>query len=466
MKINKNVWLKVITLFALLTFCTHQGYTQPPAVVQSSDFTYSLNLTSLSFSGDGIIRIRSDDNTIFYDAPHWNVSESKPVGYKSGSKPKIACLFNITGTCNSTLYVKGESSNGMLFPSQQLRLNSNGAVYDLAESNVGFESGKTDYFENYKINWYFSDSPNASQWTKIGTSQNKIYVTKGQPLRIYDTGIENATFHSTLYLGCKYGKGQTSDLGVIQEVYKHFKDKNVESGDNRCLQYWGSNYGNPYLLSSPNIDIELLYRPQGLLKYGEGTCNAWSLFFIEIMRTQGINGVEFLVIRWATDETERLNSVTGSTTTLTNDLNSSGYRATTTNLSNLRARFFVNSWNISNNNKFELLTASNLSSYTPGGYIATIDNAGVKGQCMDNPWSSFTDHVIVRYQGIFYDPSYGSVPTSSIEEWQTNSITFFGTFISLREIDDTRGTFNPYIWIKGQNSIDKVNFRLEPQHQF
>ena len=456
-----NIYFKVIALFAFGALFT-QGHAQSPAVVRSADFTYSLSLSSLSFSGDGIIRIRNDDNTFYYDAPHWNANGAKPVGYKSGSKPKVACLFDITGTCNSTLYVKGEASNGMLFPSQQLRLNSNGAVYDLAESNVGFENGKTDYLENYTINWYFSDIPNASQWTKIGTSQNKIYVTKGQPLRIYDTGIENATFHSTIYLGCKYGKGQTSNLGVVQEVYKYFKNQNVESVDNRCLQYWGNNYGNPYLSYTPQI-IDLIYRPQGLLKYGEGTCNAWSLFFIEIMRTQGIADVEFLVVRWTSDE--RLGSFASS---LSNNITNAGYAASNPNLSNNKAYFFVKKW-IPNNNiigGFVPLVADNASAYEPGGTIATIDEQGAKGQCMDNPWSIFANHVIVRYNNVFYDPSYGSEPTNNLEQWQTNSLSFFGTIVSLRELDNLPGPFERYIWTKAKNTIDKVDFVVEEQHRF
>ena len=70
MVLRKKLYVKVFALIAFWSVYFNQGFSQSPAVVQSADFSYSLKLISLSFSGDGIVPIIDDNFSRFYDAPH------------------------------------------------------------------------------------------------------------------------------------------------------------------------------------------------------------------------------------------------------------------------------------------------------------------------------------------------------------------------------------------------------------
>jgi hypothetical protein len=443
---------------------------------QTNNFVYKLSLDSVSFAGTGLIRIRNDDNTFFYDAPHWTTrfQKQKPVGYRSGVKPSVRSVFKIEGVCNPTIFVKGEASNGMTFPIQQLRLNAarTNSVYDFVESNIPFENGKVNYFENFSITWYYAETANATRWVKIGTSGNKMYVTKEKPLRIYDTGIDTVTFHTTIYMGCNYAKGETSDPAIVEKVYKQFQTLNLISVDNnRPMRYWGINYGSPYIDMVPGepTNSDVLYKPRGLFKHGEGTCQAWAIFFIEVMRSQGITGLEFLELHWT--DNQKLNRANSNV--LMNNLNA-GRRLILSNNSDpdsLPAQFFVKQWDNPGERFFEL-DGYSAATYSPGGLIAEIDKQGIKAQSMANPWSMFTTHVIVRYNKMFYDPSYGTPPTGDLTLLQNNSIAFFGSKMMLQEkklVGHPPPNETPtwFLWIKPASVNDKLSYTIDTRiHDF
>jgi hypothetical protein len=43
-----------------------------------------------------------------------------------------------------------------------------------------------------------------------------------------------------------------------------------------------------------------------------------------------------------------------------------------------------------------------------------------------SPLGAFGDHALVRYDGKYYDPSYGTGPFDSLVEWEDASIDGFG----------------------------------------
>jgi hypothetical protein len=453
MVFRKNIYPALFAFVVSLIVYNNQAY------AQSSNFDYSLKLSSLSFSGTGIVPIKDDNNTKFYDAPHWTTNEEKPVCFVSGTKPKIDCLFQITGVCNSVLYVKGQASNGMLFGQQQLNIQSNSAIYPLTEANNGFDQGKADLLDGFTIDWYMTNNPSGA-WIKVGTSKNTIYVVKNTPSAIYETITQQGnkiglykrqgdanypTFHTILHIGCQYGKGEMADVTIVNNVYNYFKMKHVYSIENNfCMQYWGNTYGSGY---NNNVPPEL-YSSLGLLKYGEGTCQGWATFFLEIMRTQGINNLELALLYW--NKSELLSST--SITTLQQDLQANNLKRNPNQSNNrLQAYFYVKNW--ASSSSFVEVDKNN---YSPGGYIASGDQNGLAGQCMDNPWSIFTDHVIIKYNSLYYDPSYGSNPVSNISDWQSSSVAYFGTSISAREIDDLQGPYQPYLWFKAINVNDVI----------
>ncbi len=444
-----NIYFKVIALFVFGALRT-QCYAQSPTVVQSADFSYSLKLTELSFSGIGVVPIRDDNNTRFYDSPHWTTSEEKPVCFVSGTKPQINCSFEIDGICTNNLYIRGKASNGMEFIQKQVIIQSNIVTYPLTEANSGFEANKADLLENFSIVWEMSNNPNG-QWVSIGTSKNIMYVVKSSPKEIYSKyqtkmskrmgDFQYPTYRTILHIGCEQGKGQTTDAMMVEKIYNYFKNKNVQSIDNNyCMQYWGNQYGNGY--TQPLIPHDIyysLFTSSGLIQYGEGTCNAWAVFFVEIMRTQGNDQLSLMVVRWKSNEFFDYQA----STELASALSLHNYARNPFGPSQLQAAFFVKKWAVSS--PFVMVDKDN---YNIGSPIATGDENGLKGQCMDNPWSIFSNHVIVKYKDTYYDPSYGSDAVNDITIWQGNSIAYFGTAVSIRERDDLNGRFQQHYWLK------------------
>ena len=440
-----KVYLKVIASFVFGALCT-QGHAQSPAVVQSADFSYSLKLTELSFSGNGIVPIRNDNNTTFYDAPHWQATNQKPVCYVSGTKPQITCSFEIDGICTNILYVRGKTSNGIEFTQKQLSIQSNIATYPLTEANSGFEANKADLLENFSIVWEMSDNPNG-QWVNIGTSRNIMYVVKKEPKRIQSTGNKRsgdnnyATFRTILHIGCQYGQGEVLDKSVIDKVYGYFKLKNVRSIENNlCMQYWGDQIGDGF---ATNVPVWVNY-PLGLIKYGDGYCQAWAEFFVEIMRTQGIGELKLKGIIWKTDW--KLDA--DNRAQLTADLLRNNLQVNPNlNMNNLIANFYIKKW------AHQATFVEDNINYTPGQSIASGDQDGLAAQCMNNPWSIFPNHLIVEYENFLYDPSYGSAAVSDKATWQMNNIAYFGTRVRVKERDDTPSApYRSYYWFRSVNN--------------
>jgi hypothetical protein len=467
MVLRKKLYVKVFALIAFLSVYSHQGFSQSPAVVQSADFSYSLKLISLSFSGDGIVPIIDDNFSRFYDAPHWIPTEQKPVCYVSGSKPKVACKFRIDGQCNSAIYVKGICSNGMNFIPKPLNVNQDGtAVYPLTEANTEFQLGKIDFFNPFSITWSISAS-SSGPWAEIMISENKLYVTKNTPKRITSTGPLRmkdvapynlssddrhfATVHTILQIGCKYGKDKNTDEEIVKNIYSYFITRRVLSVENQiAMQYWGNQVGNG--IRGPISDWA--FSPLGLLKYGDGRCQAWAYLFLEIMRTQGINGVTLQSIQWKNNE----NLDETAANALTSDLSTSDLVVNTSIIkTNLKAYFFIKNWGESAD-RFVLGN----SNYYPELQVAEGDLNGLGGQNTVNPWSAFYNHLLVEYNGTIYDPSYGSTPSSSTQGWQDNNVAYLGTEIRARQREVRNSPLQKYFWLKPINLSDIINKKLEP----
>jgi hypothetical protein len=83
-----------------------------------------------------------------------------------------------------------------------------------------------------------------------------------------------------------------------------------------------------------------------------------------------------------------------------------------------------------------------------------IDLARAAAQGNPNPRAHFCNHAIVRFNGAYYDPSYGTGPFASPTAWEDASLDGFGAYVRdaagaylYKERLDPKGsqqtTFNP-----------------------
>mgnify|MGYP007003700177 FL=1 len=73
------------------------------------------------------------------------------------------------------------------------------------------------------------------------------------------------------------------------------------------------------------------------------------------------------------------------------------------------------------------------------GYDA-IDQEGVPGQGNANPPGIFGNHFIVRYSGVYYDPSYGSGGFSSSKAHEDASIDGISSIVSSWQVAKKKGS--------------------------
>ena len=150
------------------------------------------------------------------------------------------------------------------------------------------------------------------------------------------------------------------------------------------MTYWGT--GQQY------------FSTEVLLTNGDGRCHAWAKFFTDALRTQGIDAqmIEFRAPApplndFVTEFSQRF-----------------GVSPVDYYNGEPKAFMFVKNWTLGQNN------------FDP------TDENGVEAQGKNNPASVFTNHLVVKFGTVYYDPSYGSDVRSSHQEWEDASLDAFG----------------------------------------
>ena len=76
--------------------------------------------------------------------------------------------------------------------------------------------------------------------------------------------------------------------------------------------------------------------------------------------------------------------------------------------------------------------------------------------------SLFYDHALVKYKDKYYDPSYGTGPYDSLEDWKNTNVVAFGAMLcdpAPGEQFCTITSLNKIIW------VEKLNDETEMMHE-
>jgi len=236
----------------------------------------------------------------------------------------------------------------------------------------------------FTLDWQAtSDSQRAgSTWTSAGATQNPLYLTFADPV----LGAAVNLYHTLVHLGSKDADGKARESDVISAVWSDFTDRDVRRIDGTQLRYW---HGG----SATAVNT------RQLLAHANGQCGSWAHLFIDTLRGQGITGPRKILV-FSSDEP--LDPATGLPVTPWN------------------TSMLVKRWTF----------AGAGSSPATAPYTYTIadltDEEGVPGQGNANPPSAFGNHFLVVLDGKYYDPSYGTGPFSSENEWENASLDGFG----------------------------------------
>jgi hypothetical protein len=432
LKIFNPFQLCILSLSAILSLVGGPSISAQPG---STTFKYPITLENVDYlapSGfpDYKLTISKDygpntdtPNPIFSDLA-WKTPDMKtPVAFISGKAIRAVAQFNLNG-CTKEVWAKGDGPGSYDPPVQ--KLNNTGKYNPVALPAI-FPANIVDFYDPFEVTWYISDSPNGP-WKKVGKSENPLYVTYTPPI-LPAVGIE--FFHSVLYYGYKYAKGQTDPDLIVNNMYSAFASKTVPRRDDPtvgAMTYWA--WPDP-----PGQGANFcFFTTKNLLMFENSRCGAWAYFFDDMIRAQGISGSVISEVTY--------NPGSGFVANLSSDI-TSFFGPAAANLAfapSIEPCFFVNSYNVNSHKFYTWNMEYNpiVDVTVPGLGMIPVSNgpviigsntmnfgpkSGIGGQGNTDPQSTFPNHALVKYNNKYYDPSYGSPICATKIEWENISIT-------------------------------------------
>lgn len=367
-----------------------------------------LRLEEVSFSGDSYQEV-SDDAGNPYSPPHWKDNSQPrdgdasdpptdqgfegdrrfPVSFKRDTKMKATVKFAIepAGVAVASLQIRGTGPPGIAFPATEATVS--GDFAEITEVEMDQALDQVVAFHNpLVIDW--ESSVNGGQtWSQVGRSENRVYVTLGEPLQ-----TPRPFFESVFEIGCRNAEGASDPDAVVAAIWSDFagplpgvRRKELDGynlADGAEMKYWID-------AASPRIeDIEgrcfevgemLNSYRQGEDQFfdGMGTCSAWSFLFFEVLLKQGIaEGRPFEI---------------ESALTSPRPIDESSVPF-----------MLVNSWDING------LALGPGCEGSDRQFSPNAELPGVPGQGTGDPPSLFANHYFFVYRRSIFDPSYGTGP--------------------------------------------------------
>lgn len=436
----------------------------------SNEFKYSNCIREVSFWGiDGTDKINvsldptlSSPNNGIYDKPHYLNNEllcdinfgaeKKPVAYISGKNPKVSAKLELNCGMNEIWIsgeVKSQLSGNHYYPSIKITKSSDGYYYykksnlEYAEAVIAnnttlynFPLNMVRFFDPYEITWRISNTNEplqSSKWLEIGKSENPLYILRSTPLLYFEN---NLGYYTLIHTACKYANGLSDQNEIVDAIYEKFKTKSIERiSDGHILTYWMD--GAP----SNGFCVSLL----ALIQTGNGQCGAWQEFFQFCGGIHGIHIEDWTIVNNSlvnltslNDEIKKFNL--GNFTILTNYIRLIGAK----------------NWNTGES--YIYLGISHPTNPFIDNIIFNPDSGGLlgeSGQGNSNPRSLFENHAICRFNGFYYDPSYGSTKQSSQNQHESQAFDITRGIIFSVNIDSNGNFFNPpkiYLYLKGLNN--------------
>jgi hypothetical protein len=388
----------------------------------------------VTFSGADFIDIVADPGTAQYPAPpHWldvNLNgvidfpedRALPVGYPRNTDSVVSAHFKATiqnfpyPPSNVTLKVRGSNANAThsqvnyIVPETTVTLTGDDLYLPPTTISNPFPT-----FVNHgqlTINWEFSG--NGGGWTSAGQTSNELYVTLDTPST---SPVYHTLIHTSVPISAAY-QAQT-ELRVIAETWKNFVPtdglltKHIEplfnGNELRYYDEWDTP-NNSYQTLLANLDGQCFSFAQ-LFKH---SLKAAGVTFtpLELFRVYAISTEGMLIDSWGFNGPGTANVMFNNE--MYPYLNT--LEDPTENPANPNGGLDIY-WEKTNG----------VWGYYWGDTVEAFDEPGESGQWTNNPKSTFTDHTIVLINGQFYDPSYGTGPFDTLQEWEDASVAGFYT---------------------------------------
>ena len=247
---------------------------------------------------------------------------------------------------------------------------------------------------NFPLNiiWEMRVTNTGNTWVGFDATTHPFYVTLGAPVG------NPRPYWTELNISCLAANGETVTANAITAIYQPFtavtpltgaNNQMVRTSDGVTLKYWYQ-----WWLANAQPQYAPGQRNSTMLanQYGNGSCLAWSMMLVDMLRLHGIN-------------TGGVDSVLPDT-----GINAAAADA---------GAFLVKTWNFVQPPAGPL-SSGNGWSHTVGTNCAWLNGPG---QNQQYPPPVFRNHYIVAETTApaFYDPSYGSAAQATHQAWEGNA---------------------------------------------
>ena len=236
-------------------------------------------------------------------APHWldasNPADGDandpgdrkyPVCYTRAATMTAAVVFTTAGPLSGNLQIGGTGPGSLDFPPTVATINGQ-TVGATITCLAGFEDA-VEFIDPLTITWFLSSDQGVT-WHEVGISQNRVYVTLGDP-------TPATLFETLLLIGCKNAIGQTSGTLMTAAVWNQFTSVSdgVERADGVHMGYWltgspAQNIARYYDYDQGTTVTGILQRPNG-----DGSCAAWAQLLHWSLEAQGLGGYSQVFMIW------------------------------------------------------------------------------------------------------------------------------------------------------------------------
>jgi hypothetical protein len=219
------------------------------------------------------------------------------------------------------------------------------------------------------------------------------------------------------------------------------------------------------------------FTTQGLLKFEDGRCGAWADFFVDMLKSHGINEAVVSEITWNSKildpvkkslrDAEKLSFFGTQSTFVDPEFLGSGFED--------QALMFIKNYNIENTVDFNVFDSEylpNVGDFTNASKTLLNSNVlklapstGVKAQGNDDPQSAFINHAVVKFTysngaSRYFDPSYGTPIIKTQNEWENGALAGVGSrFLIFVDIDVVPFKYRRLMWVYETNSLtQQCNF--------
>ena len=322
-------------------------------------------------------------------APHWmdlngdcdtgaTGERGYSVAYTRNTKPKLKALFKVPGLPSDiTLKMRAKGSDSIETPEVTAQISGADVTFPVTESSNAWPNtvkfyDRSDDAKAFKLDWEIEVD---GAWSKVDETKHQVYLTLADP----ETTLRQETL---FYLSAKSADGKDTEDDVHDAVWSEFTDREVKRIDGTELTYY-----NTFLAGQT--------KTAQLLKDGDGGCDSWAKFFIDLRKIHGID--------------------------ITNELIELRSAAT---LPYPKKGFLVKDWTFagtgtSGDPSYPYVNIPDSPFRSPNTYnwkfAEVTDDAGTSGQGTSNPASLFLYHIVVLYDGEYFDPSYGKKYTSLLD---------------------------------------------------